>query len=228
MQTYTHFIITKFLNRKIRARQARLGTSTGNLPPLAPQSTLVGSVMPDAPLTLTFLVFLAMDLLGEQKIVDDAGTPKADMVATQSRVGHLFGHLFFFDWRMKLAHNLFHAPVLTLLYTLIGYLTWRMGKGQGKRLGAELFWFGASCTLHTAIDIPLHHDDGPLLFFPFNWQTRYLSPISYWDPKRYGKQFAVIEHLLLIGMVIWLVRDWWRTKIEAAAYAPVGAPGTGT
>lgn len=210
MQTYTHFVITKFLNQKISARLAKLETSSNGLPPLSPQSALIGSVLPDAPLTLTFLLFLAQDLLGAQRAIEDTKVVAMDSMPAQSRVGHLFGYLFFNDWRMKLAHNLFHAPMLTLLYTIVGYAGWHTGKGPGKRWGSALFWFGASCSLHTAIDIPLHHDDGPLLFFPFDWQTRYVSPISYWDPKRYGKQFAVVEHLLLIGMIVWLVQDWWR------------------
>ncbi|MEZ4675136.1 MAG: hypothetical protein R2932_12925 [Caldilineaceae bacterium] len=32
---------------------------------------------------------------------------------------------------------------------------------------------------HTAIDIPLHYDDGPLLLFPFDWKTRFHSPVSH-------------------------------------------------
>lgn len=213
MQTYTHLVITEFLNRKLKSwenagQTTVLASGDYEVPPVAPVATRVGSMAPDAPLTLAFLAFLAMDMIAKQSDEQQLDTDEGEERHRQSRVGHLFGTLFFKDWRMKLVHNLFHAPLLTLTYTLIGYWGWR----RQKKWGSTLFWFGASCTLHTAIDIPLHYDDGPLLLFPFDWQTRYYSPVSYWDSKRYGRQFMVFEHLLLIGLIIWLVRDWWLDR----------------
>ena len=98
--------------------------------------------------------------------------------------------------------------MLTLLYTGIGYVAWK----RDKRWGSNLFWCGFSCTLHTIIDIPLHYDDGPLLLFPFDWETRYYSPVSYWDTKRYGGQFRLFEHALLFILLLWLLSDWWHKK----------------
>ncbi len=49
-----------------------------------------------------------------------------------------------------------------------------------------------SMMLHVAGDLPLHHDDAHRHFFPFsNW--RFISPVSYWDPKHYGQVVAPIE-----------------------------------
>ena len=70
------------------------------------------------------------------------------------------------------------------------------------RWGPALFWFAAACMLHTLIDIPLHYDDGPLVFYPLNWQARFYSPVSYWDPRRYGIPVAIMEHLMVLGMGI--------------------------
>jgi hypothetical protein len=83
---------------------------------------------------------------------------------------------------------------------------------------------GCASALHTAIDIPLHYDDGPLLFFPFDWQTRFYSPVSYWDPNRYGVPFAIFEHLLLLGMLIYLAVQWWRQR-RAKATTSVASVG---
>jgi hypothetical protein len=65
-------------------------------------------------------------------------------------------------------------------------------------------WFSLGSLLHTLIDIPTHAGDGPLLFFPFDWQTRFNSPLSYWDPNFYGLQFMVFEILLTVGLLAYL------------------------
>lgn len=212
MQTYTHLILTHFLGRQIETQRVRFTTATGNkearIPPWSSGAALAGAVAPDMPLIALFLTFLTLDLMSgktEKERDKDAHTLVDEATAT-SRVDHLFGSLFFKDWRVVLFHNLFHAPLLTLAYTWLGYRTWK----QKKAWGADLFWFGVSCTLHTAIDIPLHHDDGPLLFFPFNWRIRYRSPVSYWDTRRYGKQFRIIEHALCLVVGFWIIRNWWN------------------
>ena len=59
--------------------------------------------------------------------------------------------------------------------------------------------------LHTLIDIPIHYDDGPLLLFPLNWDLRFMSPVSYWDPNRYGIPFTIFEHSLDIVLLVFLI-----------------------
>ena len=46
------------------------------------------------------------------------------------------------------------------------------------------------------LDILTHVDDGPVLFFPFEWQLRFISPVSYWDPRYHGRIFGFFEHTL--------------------------------
>ncbi|PIV26957.1 MAG: hypothetical protein COS37_03730, partial [Anaerolineae bacterium CG03_land_8_20_14_0_80_58_20] len=41
-----------------------------------------------------------------------------------------------------------------------------------------------------------------VLFFPFDWHTRFYSPVSYWDKAHYASQFVYFEiglNLVLIG-----------------------------
>ncbi|MEM9451791.1 MAG: hypothetical protein AAGA75_25135 [Cyanobacteria bacterium P01_E01_bin.6] len=54
-----------------------------------------------------------------------------------------------------------------------------------------------SMMLHIAGDLPLHHDDAHRHFLPFsNW--RFISPVSYWDPRHYGNIVVPLEILAVI------------------------------
>jgi membrane-bound metal-dependent hydrolase YbcI (DUF457 family) len=222
MQTYTHFIIGAMLSRQAKRQQAAgpapaalpasaemAGGAAGNqpaatastLPAVRTSALLLGSIAPDLPLILLTIYFVIIDLLAGRTLA-----PGDD--PSQSSVGILFDDLFFNDPGVIVAHNLFHAPILTVSCMLLGYLSWR----SGRRWGAALFWFGLGCTLHTLIDIPTHYNDGPLIFFPFDWETRFYSPISYWDPARGGIWFALVEHVLVLIMLLVLIRDWLQRR----------------
>ncbi|MDQ3250128.1 MAG: hypothetical protein M3Q45_13085 [Chloroflexota bacterium] len=205
MQTYSHLIITAVLGRTLKDKQQ--GKSDGvpqltlagrPLPPLHSRALLLGSLAPDIPLILLTIVFVISDLWAGRRLGPDADP-------AQFNVAYLFDYLYFNNrWVMTL-QNLFHGPIVILLYIALGYLTWR----RGVAWGAILFWFAVSCGLHTLIDIPLHTDDGPLIFFPFYWEARFRSPISYWDSRYYGNQWSIFEHLLVAGMLIYLLVRWW-------------------
>lgn len=206
MQTYSHFIITAVLNRNLQKRTAAAPAQArpARLPPLHSRALLWGSVLPDIPLILITLGAMAVDWMnGTRWQPGSAGD--------SSTVGRLFRDLFFHDPWVITAHNLFHAPLLVAAYVGAGYWLWRRG-GRGQHWGALIFWVGIACAIHTAIDIPVHHDDGPLLFFPFNWDLRFYSPVSYWDGSRFGTQFALAEHLLVLLSLIWLARDGWLRR----------------
>lgn len=212
MQTYSHFILTAVANRTLKDRETPQGNlalgsaatkALPGLPPLHSKLFLFGSVAPDLPLILLFFICLLIDLSKGNRL-----DPSNEAARAQSYVGYLFEYAFFHEWWVKLPHNLFHAPFLVLVYIALGYWAWR----RGWRWGAGLFWFGVACAFHTAIDIPLHTNDGPLVFFPFDWETRFHSPVSYWDPDYYGRQFGIFEHLLLLASLIYLGVDWWRRR----------------
>ena len=85
----------------------------------------------------------------------------------------MFNDLFFKNKAWIAVHNVLHSPLLLglLLVPLVFFLE--------DAVAAWFFWFLLSCLLHTAIDIPTHHNDGPLLLFPLNWELRFESPVSY-------------------------------------------------
>lgn len=140
--------------------------------------------MPDAPLGL-----LTAGYIIQRRWLNPA-------LPDKTRCSPTYNQLFFHNRWWIAAHHLFHAPLLLLLYALIG--DW--GRRRGKAWGASLFWFAIAAALHTGVDILTHNDDGPLLFYPLDWQTRFSSPVSYWDPRRGGRVFRVFEHLLDLGL----------------------------
>lgn len=224
MQTYTHYLITAALDRHLRNRAQHTPT-TGpspahqSLPPLASNWFLLGSVAPDLPLILITIIFLVLDLLQGCTLSPDPALQATSLCIQPdgqpgSRLSYLFNVQFFSAPWIMAAHNLFHAPLMIITLIATGYLGWRrIQHGTSPPSGyARLFWFGLACLIHTAIDIPIHHDDGPLLLFPLEWQTRFYSPISYWDPARNGTPFAVFEHLLALGLVFYLIVGWMRRR----------------
>ena len=53
-----------------------------------------------------------------------------------------------------------------------------------------------SMIVHDFCDLPLHNDDAHRHFLPFS-HYRFISPVSYWDPKYYG-QFVAFGELSLV------------------------------
>lgn len=204
MQTPTHFLITAVLNRRLKRREADLKATGGDdtLPPVRSRWLLFGSIAPDLPLIIISAGFIAYDLLN-----GNMGP------GSQSATGVLFNDLFFNSPWIKFAHNIFHAPLMTVAYAGVGYWAWQ----RRKRWGPALFYFGIACLIHSLIDIPVHYNDGPLLFFPFEWTTRFYSPVSYWDPARYGGDFAHFEAIVVIVCLVYLGVNLIQDRIDKRA-----------
>jgi hypothetical protein len=74
--------------------------------------------------------------------------------------------------------------------------------------------------LHSALDLPVHTDDAHRHFLPLSaWQFH--SPVSYWDPRSYGRQVAALE--IAAGLAL-AVRSF-RLLTSRAARAVVVATG---
>lgn len=88
-------------------------------------------------------------------------------------------------------------------------------------LGAFMAWrvrasawcvFFASMAVHCAVDFLVHREDAHAHFFPVS-SWRFVSPVSYWDPRHYGSFVGVVELLLVFGGVVVLMtyyshRSW--------------------
>lgn len=194
MQTQTHFLMTAALRTPLKKRGVTLDTP----------AFLLGSVLPDVPLFLLSLVFGAFTVMVQDGMTEE----------TMAR----FDWHFFNDPAWIIPHNFFHAPFILAVIFGAGLLLLRRGSPWGNRL----LWFALAAALHTGVDIFTHHSDGPLLLFPFDWHTRFASPISYWDPEHYGgifRRFEIILDVALLGYLL-LVRRQERTQSQTIASPP--------
>lgn len=197
MQTLSHWLFGAVGDRVLRHRGVQVQS----------RALLIGSVLPDAPL---FALTLGFFIARYWWLPDTSDGP----------FPQIYDDLYFTNpWWVGL-HNLFHAPIMIGLYALAGW--W--GKRRGAAWGAWLLWFALGCGVHSVVDIATHANDGPLLFFPFDWQTRFFSPVSYWDSDYYGREFGIFELGLNVVMIAFLVGGWlWRKR--QAARLPAEAEG---
>lgn len=137
---------------------------------------------------------------------------------------HVYGTLFFRSAPWIVLHNTLHAPLVLAALAGVGHA------GRARPWGPGLRAFAVGCALHTALDVPTHVDDGPLLLFPFDWDTRFRSPVSYWDPAHHGDVLGPVDLAITVGLGGWLLTTWWRerrTGHDTSAPSPAGA-GAGT
>lgn len=80
--------------------------------------------------------------------------------------------------------------------------------------------FAGAALLHIAFDFPLHHDDGRPHFWPLTTWV-YESPISYWDPRAYGRWVSIAEVIACLTLLVLL----WRRFAGAPARWAVGFAG---
>ncbi len=190
MLTYTHFLTTALVGDFLR-RRTRV-----RLKPL-----LAGSVLPDVPLLLlTFGWFLYRSWL--------------DPLAPGEHIyGPRYDALFFEHPVWVVAHNLLHAPFVIAAIVFVG--TWLERKELDR--GSTLVWFALGCALHTVADILTHVEDGPLVLFPFEWDTRIQGLVSYWNPNHHAGVVRRVEALLDLAIVgyfgiVWTRRRSWRPE----------------
>ncbi|NES65696.1 MAG: hypothetical protein F6K24_10730 [Okeania sp. SIO2D1] len=87
----------------------------------------------------------------------------------------------------------FHSIPLAIILLLISYY-----------FGWEIMQvICISLVLHSLFDLPVHNNDAHRHFFPLS-NYRFISPISYWDPKHYGGIVALIEILLVFLATLWI------------------------
>lgn len=74
----------------------------------------------------------------------------------------------------------------------------------------ELAVFFGSMLLHILEDLPVHAIDAHRHFLPFS-QWRFISPISYWDPRYHGRSVALIEAVLVLSSaaLVWSRYGTW-------------------
>ncbi len=76
--------------------------------------------------------------------------------------------------------------------------------------------------LHVPADLLLHHDDGHRHLFPAS-DWRFMSPVSYWDPRHYGDIVAPLEALAVAVALVMLLRRYDGRAARAALGTMAGA-----
>ncbi|PSB05248.1 hypothetical protein [Merismopedia glauca] len=76
----------------------------------------------------------------------------------------------------------------------LALIAWGIARYQGWKL-AEIICL--SLVWHSLLDIPVHSEDAHRHFFPFS-NYRFISPISYWNPRHYGNIVSPIERLIVL------------------------------
>lgn len=175
MNTFSHLII----NAALRKKADRSGISRS--------AFLLSAVVPDVPLGLLSVGFILYQRFAAEP-------------CTQGVCGAAYDNLYFTNPWWIAAHNFLHSPTALFFYLAV---LWRFRRQSGTR-GHWLLWFVLGCLVHTTIDIATHATDGPLLFWPFDWFTRFHSPISYYDPAYSGRQFRIFERLLDVVLLGYL------------------------
>lgn len=178
-------LINAFAGSRLRARDKTVGVG----------ALVLGGFLPDAALYVLTGVYFWQNRIG-------LNSAPAEMF------GEPYDQQFFFNPWWVIPHNFFHAPLVLLALGIVGWWAWQ----RERRWGRWLFWLMIGCAIHTALDIPTHANDGPLLLFPFSWSLRYASPISYWDRNYFGALFGLFELALNVAIIAYFVVRWWMRR----------------
>ncbi len=76
---------------------------------------------------------------------------------------------------------------------------------------AELLFLSA--ILHSLGDLPIHNHDAHRHFLPFS-HFRFISPLSYWDPRHHGRIVSLVEKLLVLAATLYIfpMLDSWLAR----------------
>lgn len=77
-----------------------------------------------------------------------------------------------------------------------------------------LTWIGISAILHSLEDLPVHNHDAHRHFFPLS-DYRFISPLSYWDPRHYGRWVSLAEWglVLIASAFLWGGISSWAGRL---------------
>ncbi len=150
--------------------------------PAATTASVIGAVLPDLP------AFVAAAYYWNSR----TSMPRKELLEA-----------IYFSGPFGRTGILLHSAVLVSL--LLG-LYWLSGLWKRDRrkilLGFLAGWAG-----HTIVDFLTHGDDARPLFWPIS-DWKWASPISYYNPLHYGREFFFVEHGAMLLIILWLLARW--------------------
>lgn len=111
----------------------------------------------------------------------------------------IWSETFWLPFWQNINHSFHSIPIVLLGIGLSHLAGWPLMK--------LLF---LSALFHCLGDLPLHNDDAHRHFLPFS-QYRFISPLSYWDPRCHGRKVALVERLLVLVATFYLfplIESW--------------------
>jgi hypothetical protein len=102
------------------------------------------------------------------------------------------------------------------LFTAIALLGWLLVRHSQSYASVAMMTmlFALAALTHIFGDLPLHVNDGHAHFVPFS-QWRFVSPVSYWDPRHYGDIFSKLELALALALIVILWRRFDTRPVRA-------------
>ncbi len=158
---------------------------------------VAGAIAPDVPM---FVMFVWARFI--------AGRPQ----------GEIWGDIYYQrGWQ----HAIDAAHSVPIALALVAVSLWRQRAGGRETLWSPVRLFALSGLLHTALDFPVHHDDGHRHFWPLSpW--RFDSPISYWDDCCYGSLVSLGEVTAMLVVIVLLWRRytgrWGRVALGVTGF----------
>lgn len=115
----------------------------------------------------------------------------------------IWAETFWLPFWQNINHTFHSIPLAGIGLTIAHSAGWQV---------AELLFL--SMLLHCLGDLPLHNYDAHRHFLPFS-QYRFISPLSYWDPKYHGRTVALVERMLVLVATLYLFPqiDSWTVRI---------------
>ena len=186
MQTPSHLLITALIDHHLPETHIPKHTT----------GFLIGAMLPDLAFTLLTLLY--------EVYYRWMTTPPIN--SYNSVMEYLHFDLFFNDPVWIIGHNTFHSLIVNAILLIVGYIALR----DKRKWGVFLFWLSIGMSIHTIIDIFTHASDGPLIFFPLNWNYRFSSPVSYWETEYFGAIFVIIEYSINALILFYFLKRWWK------------------
>jgi membrane-bound metal-dependent hydrolase YbcI (DUF457 family) len=163
--------------------------------PAATTASVVGAVLPDVPAFIaTAYYWNSRDSMPRKELIDAI---------------YLAGP---FGTTGILLHSLVPVGLLLGLYWLLKLWRW-------DRLKIWL-WFLIGWVGHTLVDFFTHSNDARPLFWPIS-DWRWASPISYYDPLHYGREFFLAEHGAVLLVIVLLLTRWIMRRGRPFSKTPV-------
>ncbi len=186
MNTFTHFILNLFLGL--------IWKNKGNK--ISLRYFAFGGILPDIPVTFVAIVSWAFLKL------NDFTSREIFTIMFNGE-----NSLYFSNKVWLFSYNILQSPTPLIIITIVMFFLVRKNKFFEK-----IKWLFIGMWIHVIGDLLTHNDDGALVFYPFNMDIRFHSPISYWDHSHYGSEFKTLELIFLIIVIIYIIYCFLKSK----------------